>query len=57
MIETYAYGITKDLVVVKEEIKRNNIIKRGCYKRKHNSNWPQVLIHPLRILKIEGSRS
>ena len=27
-IETYAYGITKDLVRKKEEIKCNNIIKR-----------------------------
>ena len=28
LIETYAYGTTKDLVSDKEEIKCNNIIKR-----------------------------
>ena len=31
LIETYAYGTTKDLVSDKEEIKCNNIIKR--YKK------------------------
>ena len=31
LIETYAYGTSKDLVSKKEEIKCNNIIKR--YKR------------------------
>ena len=30
-IETYVYGMTKDLVSEKEEIKCNNIIKR--YKK------------------------
>ena len=30
-IETYAFGTRKDLVSEKEEIKRNNIIKR--YKK------------------------
>ena len=30
-IETYAYGMTKDLVSEKEEIQCNNIIKR--YKK------------------------
>ena len=28
LIETYAYGTSKDLVTEKEEIKCNNIIKR-----------------------------
>ena len=28
LIETYAYGMSKDLVNKKEEIKCNNIIKR-----------------------------
>ena len=42
LIETYAYGTSKDLVTEKEEIKCNNIIKRykndyfwWYYKRKH----------------------
>ena len=33
-IETYAYRTSKDLVSEKEEIKRNNIIKR--YKKRLN---------------------
>ena len=31
LIETYAYGTSKDLVNEKEEIKFNNIIKRYDY--------------------------
>ena len=31
LIETYTYGTSKNLVSTKEEIKRNNIIKR-CKK-------------------------
>ena len=34
MIETYAYGTSKDPVSEKEKIKCNNIIKQ-YYKRKH----------------------
>ena len=37
LIETYAYGTTKDLVSDKEEIKCNNIIKR--YKK-----WLSLMI-------------
>ena len=29
LIETYAYGMSKDLVRKKEEIKCNNVIKRS----------------------------
>ena len=40
-METYAYGTSKYLLSVKEEIKCNNIIKGckklwWCHKRKHN---------------------
>ena len=42
-IETYAYGMNKDLVYKKEEIKCNNIMKQYknvqfwfYYKRRHN---------------------
>ena len=67
LIETYAYGTSKDLVSDKEEINCNNIIKR--YKndwfdnvakenvKEHNPNWPQILDHTYRILVIGGSRS
>ena len=54
-IETYACGMSKDVVSEKKEIKCNNIIK--WYKnddddddvtkeniKKHNPNWPQILI-------------
>ena len=37
LIETYAYGTTKDLVSDEEEIKCNNIIKR--YKK-----WLSLMI-------------
>ena len=52
LIETYAYGTSKDLVSKKEEIKCNNIIK--LYKminfddatkeniKEHNPIWPQI---------------
>ena len=42
LVETYAYGTSKDLINEKEEIKCNSIIKPcksdwlwWCYKRKH----------------------
>ena len=59
-IETQAYGTTKVLVSAKEEIKRNNIVKR--YKKwltlmmllknikEYNLNWPQIPNYPNRIL-------
>ena len=67
-IETYAYGMSKDLVSEKEEIKCNNIIK-WCKKlltlmmlqkkniKEHKPNWPQIPDHSYRILIIEGSGS
>ena len=67
LIETYAYGTSKDLVSEKEEIKCNNIIKQ--YKminfddvtkeniKERNPNWLQILDHPYRILIIRGSGS
>ena len=66
-IETYAYGMSKDLVSEKEEIKCNNIIKR--YKminfddvtkeniKEYNPNWPQFPDHPCRTLTIGCSGS
>ena len=48
-IETYAYGTSKDLICMKEKIKRNNIIKQ--YK---NVYEPEILDHPHRILTIGG---
>ena len=56
-----------DLVYKKEEIKCNNIIKQSKnvnsdYIRKedikeHNTNWPEILDLPHRILMVEGSES
>ena len=66
-IETYAYGMSKDLVSKKEVIKCNTIIKRHKKwltlmmlekkTKKHNPNWPQIPDHPHRILIIGGSGS
>ena len=50
-IETYAYGMSKDLICMKEKIKRNNIIKQT---RNNNPNWQEIPDHPYRIL-ITGS--
>ena len=68
LMETYAYGTSKDLVRDKEEIKCNNIINQ--YKiminfddvvkeniKEHNPNWPQISDHPYKILIIGSSRS
>ena len=54
-IETYAYGINKNLLCKKEEIKCNSIIKTFDYitkediKKKNNSNWPEIHDYPYRI--------
>ena len=65
--ETYAYGISKDLVSKKEEIKCSNITKQ--YKKminiddftkenikERNANWPQFPDHQYRILIIGTKR-
>ena len=67
MIETYAYGTSKDLIFKKGNAKRDNLINQYknvqlwlYYKRrrkKHNPNCPEVLNHPYRILIIGGSGS
>ena len=62
-IETYAHGMSKDLIWKKEKTKRINIIKK--YKKtikfddvvkesikEYNSNWSQIPDHPYRILII-----
>ena len=67
-IETYAHGMSKDLIWKKEKTKRINIIKK--YKKtikfddvvkesikEYNSNWSQIPDHPYRILIIGWSRS
>ena len=48
LIETYAYGTSKDLICKKEKIKRNNIIKQY----KCNPKRPEIPDHPYRILII-----
>ena len=62
-IETYGFGMNKDLVSKKEEIKCNNIIKQ--YKmfnfdyitkadtKEHNQNWLEIPVHSYRILAVE----
>ena len=67
-IETYAYGMKKDIVSKKEEIKCNNIIKQFKKiinsddvtkenRKENNPNWLQVPDHPYRTLIIGGSGS
>ena len=66
-IETYTYGVNKDGVCNKEEIKCNNIIKNTKIFnfdyitkediKEHNPNWPEILDHPYRILIAGGSGS
>ena len=61
LIETYAYGISKDLVSEKEKINWNNIIKQ--YKKwltlmkikEHNRSSPDIPDHQYRILITDGS--
>ena len=66
-IETYAYGMRKDLGSEKKENKCNNI-KRNTKMinvddvtkeniEEHDPNLPQITNHPHRILIIGGSRS
>ena len=50
--QKYGYGISKNLVSEKKEIKCNNIIKRykkSCFDdvitdetKQHNTNWPEI---------------
>ena len=67
-IETYAYGMKKDIVSKKEEIKCNNIIKQlkkiinsddvtKENRKENNPNWLQVPDYPYRTLIIGGSGS
>ena len=42
-IETYVYGLNKDLVSEKEEIKCKNIRKNI---KEHNVNWQKIPDHP-----------
>ena len=60
--QTYAYGMSKDLISNKEKIKRKNIVKE--YKifnfdhitnediKEHNPKWPEIPDHPYRMLII-----
>ena len=68
-IETYAYGMKKDIVSKKEEIKCNNIIKQlkkiiinsddvtKENRKENNPNWLQVPDRPYRTSIIGGSGS
>ena len=66
-IETYAYGMNKNLVCKKEEIKCDNIIKQYknvylglYYKRRHKRIYFKLAgspEHPYRILIVRGSGS
>ena len=60
LIETYAYGTSKNLIWKKEKIERNNII--GQYEnvspedtKEHNPKWSEIPDHLYRILIIGGS--
>ena len=67
LIKAYAYGMNKDLVCEKEEIKCNNIIKQ--YKnvnfdyitkediKEHEPYWPEIPNNPYGIFVIRGSGS
>ena len=62
-IETYAFGTSKDLVSEKEEIKYNTTIQKMINFddvteeniKEHNSNRPEFLDHPFKILIVGGS--
>ena len=64
LIETYAYGRSKDLVSAKEEMKCNNIIKQTkkdklwwCHnrgKQKKKKNWPDWIGQKFLIIHIEN---
>ena len=63
LIETYAYGTSKDLISEKKEIKCNNIIT--LYKKMMNfddvgtkkniPNWPEILDYSHKISIMEDS--
>ena len=61
LIETYAYGRSKDLVSAKEEMKCNNIIKQTkkdklwwCHNRgkQKKKNWPDWIGQKFLIIHI-----
>ena len=66
LIETYAYGTSKDLVSKKKRlnvkvqkhdtkmINFHDVTKEDI--NKHNPNWPQIPDHSYRILIIGGPR-
>ena len=66
-VETYTYGMRKDLVTGKKQVKWNKMIKQDkmitfdyVTKEKikeHNPNWPQISDYPYRMLIIGGSVS
>ena len=59
-IETYAYGMSKDILNKKGEIKCKNIIKRfkkwltlmmlQKKTKEHNPNWPQIIDHSNKLI-------
>ena len=66
MLETYPYGIRKDLICKKEETECKNITKQRknsltlmMLQKKNikldNADWPQIPDHPYRILITGGS--
>ena len=63
MIETYAYGTSKDLKCKKEENECNNVIKQYFDYitkediKKHKPNLLQIPDHQYRILIVVGSGS
>ena len=66
-IETYAYGMSKDLIYKTEQIKQLSIIKTisECLTlivtndgiKEHNPKWPEIPDHPYWILITGGSGS
>ena len=64
MIETYAYGTSRDFVSDKEEIKCNNIITKIISfddvtkeKIENNPKWPPIPDYPYRMFIIGRSRT
>ena len=66
-IETYAHGMSIDIIHKKEKIKYVSIIKQQKNNyfdyvikqdiKEHNPKWPEIPDHPYRILIIRGSGS
>ena len=58
-MQTYVYGMSKDIRCKKEKRKCIKIIKKYVKEKikEHNSNLPQIPDHPCRILIIGGSGS